>query len=270
MRVAARAKINLALVVGGLRADGRHDVATVLQRISLADEVEIERGDGLSVGGFADDTLVREALSLLASAAGIEPRWRVRIGKRIPVAAGLGGGSSDAAAALVAANDELGSPLDAVELARLAAAIGVDVPFFLTPGPKLAHGAGELLAPVDLPQDYWVVVALPRGARKRSTADVYRRFDELGGSPGFEGRRRALLEAVERRDLVAFPPNDLAEAAGRPGTLLDALRAAEAFRADVTGAGPAVYGLFVGGAEAERAAASVAAEAEAWVARPVW
>ena len=104
----AFAKINLALVVGPRRADGKHEVVTVLQRIDLHDEIEVEPADALVVDGFADDTIVREALLALADVAGVAPRWRVRIEKRIPVAAGLGGGSSDAATALQLANASSG------------------------------------------------------------------------------------------------------------------------------------------------------------------
>ena len=96
----APAKLNLALVVGPLRPDGRHEVATVLQAIDLCDDIELEPADSLVVEGFAEDTIVRAALIRLAEAAGVTPGWRVRIEKRIPVAGGLGGGSSDAAAAL--------------------------------------------------------------------------------------------------------------------------------------------------------------------------
>ena len=103
----AHAKVNLALVVGEKRADGLHPVANVLQRIDLADRLVLEPAAALAVEGFAEDTLVRRALERLAAAAGVEPAWRVRIDKQIPVAAGLGGGSSDAAAALAAANETL-------------------------------------------------------------------------------------------------------------------------------------------------------------------
>src|SRR5580765_7771487 len=100
-RASATAKINLALVVGPKRADGYHEVATVLQRIDLADRIEVEPADVTDVVGFADDTLVRNALELLGIETG--GRWRARIEKRIPIASGLGGGSSDAATALALA-----------------------------------------------------------------------------------------------------------------------------------------------------------------------
>ena len=274
MKLLAPAKINLALVVGRRRADGLHELATVLQRIHRADELELEEAPALAIEGFSEDTLVLEALSRLASAARVEPRWRVRIAKRIPVAAGLGGGSADAAVALAAANARLAAPLPRERLTALAAALGSDVPFFLEPGPKLAEGAGERLTPLaGLPLDYWIVLALPHGARKAATAEVYARFDELGGEAGFGERRERLRTALEScrepRDLAALPPNDLAEAAGRSSLVAELLDAG-AFRADLTGAGPAVYALFTDLAQAERAAAGVERTADVWVTRPIW
>ena len=110
-RAPATAKLNLALVVGPRGEDGKHEVATVLQRLDLCDRVSIERSARLRVEGFAPDTLVRGALERLAEAAGVEPWWSARIWKRIPVASGLGGGSSDAATALRLANASLAEPL---------------------------------------------------------------------------------------------------------------------------------------------------------------
>ena len=110
-RAPATAKLNLALVVGDVRDGGKHEVTTVLQRLALADRIGIEQASSLSVAGFEDDTLVRAALAALAEAAGVRPRWRAHIDKRIPVAAGLAGGSSDAATALRLANATLPEPL---------------------------------------------------------------------------------------------------------------------------------------------------------------
>ncbi len=272
-RVPVAAKINLALVVGEPGPDGLHQVATVLQRIDLVDRVSLELASRLEVTGFAEDTIVGRALEGLEERAGVEPGWRIRIDKGIPVAAGLGGGSADAAAALRLANDTLPRPVDDDALHELAASVGADVPFFLEPGPKLAEGAGERLTRLELPQDYWVVVALPHGAAKPSTGEIYGRFDELGGGSGFEDRRAALRAAIDAcrrpRDFAAFPPNDLAEAAGGRD-LADELAAAGAFRADVSGAGPAVYALFHHRPQAEEAARSVKHRARTWVTVPVW
>jgi 4-diphosphocytidyl-2C-methyl-D-erythritol kinase len=134
-----------------------------------------------------------------------------------------------------------------------------------------ASGCGRSI--FDLPQDYWVVVALPRLARKASTGEIYRRFDELGGPEGFDARRETLLGAlgsVKRpRDFASLPPNDLALAAGRP-RLVEELVSRGAFRADLSGAGPAVYGLFHHRPDAARAARALRARARVWLVAPVW
>lgn len=261
----APAKLNLALVVGQRRPDGKHEVATVLQRLALADTVTLAPADELCVEGFPQDTLVRRALELVAERAAAEPRWRATIEKRIPVAAGLGGGSSDAAAALRLANEVLGAPLSAHHLFALGAGLGADVPFFLTAGPQLGEEDGTRLTPLDLAQDYWVVVVMPHGEAKRSTAAVYEDFDRRRGAEGFEERRAGLHRALLLGDLAALPPNDLASSA-----LTEELRELGAFRADVTGAGPAVYGLFAEEAQAVTAAASLDARGEVWITAPGW
>lgn len=272
-RAVAAAKINLALVVGPRRDDGLHEVATVLQRIDVCDRIELRRGEGLTIEGFSDDTIVSRALLGLAAEAGVEPAWRLRIAKEIPVAAGLGGGSADAAAALCLANVSLSRPLAPARLQALAASLGADVPFFLEPGPKLAEGVGHRLSALQLPQDYFVVLVLPHEVEKGSTGAVYARFDELGGGPGFERRKERLLEALastgRAADLAGLPPNDLAAASGAR-SLAAALRAAGAFRADVSGAGPTVYGLFDTREGARSAARKLGRQARAWVAAPVW
>ena len=194
-RLPAAAKINLALVVGPPREDGMHEIVTVMQRIDLCDSVEVAPAASLTVDGFRKDTIVRAALERLAAAAGVEPRWHAKIRKRIPLAAGLGGvgaSSAEAGAALVLANTILDEPLPAARLTEVAAGVGADVPFFLEPGPKLAEGTGERLTGLELPQDFWVVLALPRRGGKPSTSDVYARLDATGGSDGFEDRRDAL------------------------------------------------------------------------------
>jgi len=268
-RAPATAKLNLALVVGPAREDGKHEVVTVLQRLDLADRVAIGPASALTIDGFAADTLVRAALESLAAAAGVRPRWHARITKRIPVAAGLGGGSSDAATALRLANATLPEPLPPEELHELARRLGADVPFFLREGPQLARGDGSDLEPLDLPQDYWVLLLQPNGETKSSTGDVYRRFDERSGASGFDGRARALehtLAAVRRpRDLARLPLNDLAHS-----PLAAELEGLGAFRADVTGAGPTVYGLFRHRRQAEAAKRSLAARARGVIAVPAW
>ena len=269
MRAPAPAKINLALVVGPLRDDGRHEVLTVLQRVGLSDRIDLEPAPVTSVEGFPHDTLVRDALVMLAERTHTTTGWRVRIEKKIPAAAGLGGGSSDAATALRLANATLDAPLRPVELHELAAQLGSDIPFFLYDGPQVASGTGATLDPLDLPQDFFVVLALPNDAVKTSTADVYAAFDARDGADGWDERRAAFaagLRAVRRpRDLAALPPNDLAQS-----PLTERLRELGAFRADVSGAGPVVYGLFHHEQHAKAAKRALRGLGRTWLTAPAW
>jgi 4-diphosphocytidyl-2-C-methyl-D-erythritol kinase len=261
----AHAKINLALVVGPTRRDGKHEVTTVLQRLELADEVTLERAAELEVHGFEADTIVRRALELLAERAGVPPAWAVHIVKEVPVAAGLGGGSSDAAAALRLANETLERPLGDEALHEVAAAVGADVPFFLTDAPQLGGGDGTELTRLDLPQSYTVLVLLPDGEAKHSTADVYAAFDARKGAAGYEQRRAELLAALAAGDLRALPRNDLASS-----PLAADFDRFGAIRADVSGAGPAVYALFDDPERAVGARAQFESRGRVWVGPPAW
>jgi 4-diphosphocytidyl-2-C-methyl-D-erythritol kinase len=261
----APAKINLALVVGPLREDGKHELLTVYQRVDLSDRIRIEPAPVTVVTGYPADTLVRTALAVLDGSQG----WRVTIAKRIPVAAGLGGGSSDAATALRLANAQLAEPLEPDRLRVLAAGVGADVPFFLADGPQLGSGDGTELEPLDLPQDFAVLLFLPNRVTKRSTADVYAAFDARGGAAGFDERAAALRAGLARvrrpRDLAGLPPNDLASS-----PFSDRLRDLGAFRADVSGAGPVVYGLFGDRPVARAALRSLRGLGRGWIAVPAW
>ena len=215
--------------------------------------------------GFRDDTIVRAALDALDAPTG----WQVRIDKQIPVAAGLGGGSSDAATALRLANEQLADPRSATELHAVAARLGADVPFFLSDGPQLGLGDGTVLEPLELPQTFVVLLLLPHGATKVSTREVYAAFDRRGGEEGYDERAeklRDVLAAVrDPRDLAGLPPNDLASS-----PLVAELVRAGAFRADVSGAGPALYGLFETRDAALRAARELRRLGRVWVTYPAW
>jgi 4-diphosphocytidyl-2-C-methyl-D-erythritol kinase len=265
----ATAKINLSLVVGQRRADGKHEVMTVLQRVALSDRIAVEEAAEFEIAGFREDTLAREALLRLAEAAEIAPRWRVQIDKRIPVATGLGGGSSDAATALRLTNQMLERPLAPEELDRIARALGADVPFFLRNGPQLGREEGAALQPLALPQDYFVLLVLANDAEKRSTADVYAELDKHERHRGYDERQTALLAALDdvrrARDLAALPANDLASS-----PLADRLRALGAFRADVSGAGPVVYGLFLHRGPALAAQRRMRSFGRTWLTVPAW
>ena len=208
-------------------------------------------------------------IAALADAAEVEPRFEARIEKRIPIAAGLGGGSSDAATALRLGNALRASPLSEAQLHERARKLGADVPYFLVDGPQLGTADGTELAPVELPQDYWVVLVVPKGAAKAATGDVFAAFDARGGEQDYETRRAALLRALGEvrrpRDLGALPANDLASS-----PLTEDLVRLGAFRADVTGAGPAVYGLFLHGEQARAAQKHMSPKGRTWLTAPAW
>jgi len=264
-RAPAAAKINLALVVGPPRGDGRHELVSVYQRVALCDRLTVERAPDIRVEGFDADTLVRSALEAVADGTG----FRAQIAKRIPVAAGLGGGSSDAATALRLGNALRDEPLSEAELHDVARELGADIPFFLVDGPQLGMSDGTELSPLELPQDYWVLLVLPKDASKSSTSDVFAAFDGREGDRGYAQRRAALLAALEKvrrpRDLAALPPNDLSSS-----PLTDELRTLGAFRADVTGAGPVAYGLFLHGEQARVAQRQMSALGRTWLTAPAW
>jgi len=266
-RAPAPAKINLSLVVGPLREDGKHEVVTVYQRIALSDRIAVERSPALSVAGFAGDTLVRRALECVADGDGAS--FTADIQKRIPVAAGLGGGSSDAATALRLANELGADPYPADRLRACARTLGADVPYFLEDGPQLGTGDGSDLESLELPQDYWVLLVAPRDVAKSNTEHVYAEFDARKGEQGYGERRVALLSALERvkrpRDLAGLPTNDLASS-----PLTRELIALGAFRADVSGAGPTVYALFLHGHQARAAQKRISNEGRTWLTAPAW
>ena len=261
----APAKLNLALVVGPPRADGKHELVTVFQRVDLGDRITVEPARETTIGGFPEDTIVRAALAHLDAPHG----WRVTIEKHVPLAAGLGGGSSDAATALRLANEQLDNPLPFERLHELAAKVGADVPFFLRDGPQLGTGDGTTLEPLNLPQDFAVLLLRPTDACKPSTAEVYAAFDRRGGDAGFDERADALCTALARvrrpRDLATLPPNDLASS-----PLAAELRAHGAFRADISGAGPTLYGLFHRTDDAKRAARALGHLGRTWITVPAW
>src|SRR5262249_41453511 len=149
--VNARAKINLCLRVGPARPDGYHEVGTVLAAVGMGDVIELEPAAATLVEAPAlagGDSLVTRALGLLAARARHAGGWHVRLDKRIPVGAGLGGGSADAGAALRLANATLPEPLAPGDLTGLAAEVGVDVPFFASGlATALGRGRGDLLEP---------------------------------------------------------------------------------------------------------------------------
>ncbi len=258
MRLTARApgKVNLCLFLGPVRPDGRHELVTVFESVSLADVVTVEVSDRDEVvcAGVDGVNIVGQALNGLRARGWIGPLVRVVIDKNIPVAGGMGGGSADAAAVLRAARSL--APVSDEDVAELAASLGADVPSQLRPGLSLGTGAGDVIQALDpLAPHAFAIVPQAFGL---STADVYREADRLGLP------RDASDLAARVRQIRAGAPlahvNDLepASVSLRPqiGAALDAVRDTGADHAMLSGSGPTVFGLYQGEDAAQRAEAA--------------
>jgi 4-diphosphocytidyl-2-C-methyl-D-erythritol kinase len=260
----APAKVNLVLQVGPRRSDGLHEICSIFASLGLADELTFlaseTDGDEVVCAGVDGPNLVEAALRLFRERVdpGL-PTLQVTIEKRIPVAAGLGGGSADAAAALRAANELAGRPLDTPALRELAGELGADVPSQIEPRHALVTGAGEQVERLRLPTMGLVLVPSADGL---STADVYQEADRIESTrEHLDPNRLRALAAGPLASLAAGVENDLQAAAMslRPDIVepIERLRQAGALVAAVSGSGPTAFGVFSGPAMAERAAAAV-------------
>jgi 4-diphosphocytidyl-2-C-methyl-D-erythritol kinase len=255
LRVRAPGKVNLCLFVGRPREDGLHPLVSVVQPVSLADELTLEpappgaEADEVVCPGVDGPNLAGRALALFREATGWDaPPQRLTITKRVPVAAGMGGGSADAAAALRLAAHAAGR--DDSDLLDLATRLGADVPSQLIAGRTLMTGAGERVRRLPDPEPFGVVIlALPHAL---ATADVYRAFDELRA-----GRDAGELAELERAGDGLPVHNDLQDPARALCPAIDnalaAVASAGAVHVLVSGSGPTVVGLFP---DAERGAAA--------------
>jgi 4-diphosphocytidyl-2-C-methyl-D-erythritol kinase len=271
----APAKLNLCLLVGERREDGLHTLCSLFEALSLADRIVVEEAseDEIVCAGVEDTNLAAIALAALRGRGWERPPLRVEIEKRIPIAAGLGGGSADAAAMLRLAAREVDG------VAELAAQLGSDIPSQLEPGLAVVSGVGEVVESLPAQREHAFVLIPDREGL--STAEVYAEADRLGvGRPPeeLEAARERLLElagdGASPLDYADRLVNDLEPAALslRPSIsdALDALREAGARAALVTGSGPTAFGLFADIAEADAAAASLPPRyAGAMVASPV-
>ena len=269
VRLRAFAKVNYALEVRGLRDDGYHEISSVLQSISLADEVEIERSqggfelrlepEGAQIGLPEQNTAYR-AWRLLCGLAGAQLPARIRIHKKIPAEAGLGGGSADAAATLYGLNELFGLGLGKEQLHDAGSRIGADVPFALTGGTARAEGIGEILTSLPAPPSHHLLVLRPeRGA---NTGGIYRAYDERPG----EGTAsvKPVVAALRSGSLTALAGavgNDLERVtAGFVPEIemrKEALLRSGALGAAMSGAGTAIYGIFDSEEDAETAEKNV-------------
>jgi len=269
----ARAKINLYLAVGARRPDGYHDIRTIFHSVSLADTLTIRPADSLIVScatpgcpeGRAN--IVYRAAELLAGRGGITPAASIVINKRIPMQAGLGGGSADAASALVGLNALWKAGASLEELAAIGLKLGADVPFCVTGGAAYAEGVGDRLSPLPALSDGWIVILKPD--TNVSTREAYAALDANARPVGPDPA--AALSAVRRRDLSQLASalyNDFEPVALNQNPTIR--RAHTALRkwlpaALLCGSGAALFGL--ASSEEEAALAAAALEQDQWDAR---
>ncbi len=264
LHLLAFAKINLTLDVGPKRPDGYHEICSVMQTVGIADLLTFTRAEkGIAVSctspGVPEgpDNLAYRALALLL------PRLpggvKLKIEKRIPVAAGLGGGSSDAAAALKGANLLYRLGLKEEEVIPCASRLGSDVPFFILGGTVLARGRGEVVSRLPPLPPFWLVLVKPNF--EVPTKEVYARFRPGTGS----SRTPKLLDALVRKDrggVLAALGNDLEKVTARAyQAVRDRMSRLQELGAEKTlmaGSGPAVFGVFPGEEEAYLAARQLA------------
>ncbi len=255
------AKINLFLRVGQRRADGYHEIFSLIQPVSLYDRlvVSVCAGSGIELSCSSPevpggrDNIVWTAVEKFLKTVGKDARVRVELEKRIPVGAGLGGGSSDAGGVLMALNELFSHPLGEEELSGLALECGSDVPFFLQKGPAIVKGRGEKVEKIELPEYYYILInpgfAIP-------TSRVYQSFDLT------EGAKSNILNSFQvsiraREDVLRYMANDLEEVVLRSypevGYMKEVLLDAGAESALMSGSGPTVFGIFFDRDKAETA-----------------
>ncbi len=248
IKIKAPAKINLFLAVTGRRENGYHNLSTVMQTISLYNEIKLEKAEKTEVifssGPFSGVSNAEKALIVLSERVGKPLNCRIKIKERIPTLSGLGGSSSDAAAVLVGANKLFSLGLTDEELMETGFKIGADVPFLIKGGIALCEGVGEEITPIKPLPDCFVLVARPKTGNK--TPEVFSRFREEGEFS--HSPKEEFLKALEEENLSAICSslrNDLSPFAGEESdSLRKVMMEKGAIAAVLTGSGSAVFALF--------------------------
>jgi 4-diphosphocytidyl-2-C-methyl-D-erythritol kinase len=256
LRLPSHAKVNLRLEILRRREDGYHDLRSIFQKISLCDTVQVSLGQGKGISVTSDHpgipdgprNLAYRAARAILNEAGRGEGIRIEIEKRIPLGAGLGGGSSNAATTLMALNELLGAGFSRKELKAIGLKIGADVPFFLMDGAALGYGIGERLRRIELPQ-LWFVLIYPnfevstRWAYEHAVLtkrQIHINLQRFVSSA--EGISRILMNDLEGVVSLRYPQiremKKVLESAGARGALM-------------TGSGPTVFGVFPTRGEAE-------------------
>lgn len=246
----ARAKLNLSLSVKALRDDGFHEIESVFEQVAWCDELWVALGKGSTSievypkgWGLEKDNLIIKALETFAKSLGLTLSARVWLMKRVPVASGLGGGSSDAACMLRILNHALGNPLKIQDLQGIASSLGSDVPFFLDPGCRWVYGKGERLGEAYSSPMAVYVILVPDA--KVLTQEAYRDLDACQGraslyEKGSEAAVNDFFPVVSAKVSDVSVCKRYLEECGSP-------------KVDLSGSGPSVYGLFLEEDAAKRA-----------------
>ncbi len=249
--VLARAKINLNLEITGKRPNGYHDIASVFQSVSLSDRLDIALDDsGFVTLSTKGAEIVGKNLSLIAAELFLReissPKGaKITLTKSIPLSSGMGGGSADAAATLIALNTLFGYPLTENKLLELGLSLGADVPFCLLGGTKKAEGLGEILTPITPLSGYYCIII--KTFKKSSTGDMYRLTDSKPYGLSKTDRIAELLSSGDisglnklcRNDFLAVSPDKDAQE-----KIIKELYSLGADLAGLTGSGPTLFGLF--------------------------
>lgn len=281
--VLAPAKINLFLDVCARRSDGYHDIESVMQTVTLFDRVEITKYDGAmgaqigiscSVSAVPSDerNIVYRVAKAFFAYVNI-PMYHVDffIEKKIPVEAGLGGGSADAAAAIIGLDRLYETKLSVEQMCEIGVIVGADVPFCIKKGTATAEGIGEILKSCSSMPDCAILIAMPAGS-KISTAEAYRKIDSMENTPHatladmLEALRTCDLEALSRvlyNKFEAVTPEETGAA-----SLREQMLSLGAVGARMSGSGPSVFGIFRTVAEAKHAADALENEARVFVCAP--
>ncbi|MGM0428309.1 MAG: 4-(cytidine 5'-diphospho)-2-C-methyl-D-erythritol kinase [Thermodesulfobacteriota bacterium] len=270
----APAKLNIRLKITGRRPDGYHHLVSVMAPVNLCDRIELRPAPqsgifmtchGLGVPENAENLVFQAAKAFFLS-AGLDRGLTIHLTKNIPVAAGLGGGSSDAAAVLRGLNRMESFPLAAATLEKLALHLGADVPFFLKQAPCIARGIGEILTPIEKWPDLWYVIVTP--PVRVSTAWVYRQLARPRPEPDAQGSAEFELTALEYQrtikylqkepiEIISLLENDLEQVTRtrfpEVGDIKQAILNSGAGGALMSGSGPSVFGVYPSEEAAKRA-----------------
>ena len=248
----ANAKINLHLQVLNKLPNGYHNISSIFQSVTLFDTVTVEVADGSGVNVFTEnavidgENLAKKAAELFLDSTGITAKVNITLNKNIPIAAGLAGGSADAAAVLKSLNAVFNNPLAKTELLELGLTLGADVPFCIMGGTALAEGVGEKLTPLPFIGEFDAV--LIKCFNKSSTGDMYHRLDARQNIPS--SITKDIINALEQGNTkLAFSlcTNDFLDVSDnidKQQAIINRLNECGAVFAGLSGSGPTVFGLF--------------------------